>query len=181
MKIYTKTGDKGSTSLLSGKRVPKYNERINAYGTVDELNSHIGLLRSYDIPKESKHFLISIQNLLFTIGSNLADDSENNKFNLPQITNEHIVKIEEEIDRLDQELTPLSSFILPGGHLAVAQSHICRTVCRRTEREIVTLSESVSVDLLIIQFLNRLSDYFFTLSRSLSNHFNIEQTPWVHE
>lgn len=180
MKIYTKTGDKGSTSLLSGKRVPKFNERINAYGTVDELNSHIGLLRSYDIPEESKRFLISIQNLLFTIGSNLADDSKDNKFNLPQITNDHIIKIEKEIDRLDEELAPLSSFILPGGNLTVAQSHICRTVCRRSEREIVTLSESVNVDVLIIQFLNRLSDYFFTLSRSLSHHFNIEQTPWVH-
>lgn len=181
MKIYTKTGDKGSTSLLSGKRVPKYNERINAYGTIDELNSHIGLLRSYDIPEENKTFLIGIQNLLFTIGSNLADDSENNKFNLPKITNDHIEKIEKEIDVLDEELPSLSSFILPGGDLAVAQSHICRTVCRRAEREIVTLSESVQVDILIIQFLNRLSDYLFTLSRSLSHHFNIEQTPWVHE
>lgn len=181
MKIYTKTGDKGSTSLLSGKRVPKYNERINAYGTIDELNSHIGLLRSYDIPEKNKTFLIGIQNLLFTIGSNLADDSENNKFNLPKITNDHIEKIEKEIDLLDEELPSLSSFILPGGDLAVAQSHICRTVCRRAEREIVTLSESVQVDILIIQFLNRLSDYLFTLSRSLSHHFNIEQTPWVHE
>ncbi len=179
MKIYTKTGDKGSTSLLGGTRVSKANERINCYGMVDELNAHVGLLRDYDLTEKQKQSLIHIQNNLFTIGSNLADESEDNKFNLPTIKEQHIVELEEAMDKMNETLPELRSFVLPGGHMAVSQSHVCRCVCRRAERSVVGLMESIEIDDLIAKYLNRLSDYFFTLSRALSQQFNAKEIPWV--
>lgn len=181
MKIYTKTGDQGKTSLLGGKRVSKAHSRIESYGAIDELNAHIGLLRDYVNDALPTDFLISIQNNLFTIGSNLADDSENNKFNLPQITNNHIQQIEIEIDSLTKELPELKNFILPGGHQAVSQAHVCRCICRRAEREVVKLCETTTIDEHIVVYLNRLSDYFFTLSRALAYVLNVTETPWVNK
>lgn len=179
MKIYTKTGDKGTTSLLTGKRVSKAHDRIESYGAVDELNAHVGLLGGYDLAQSDKDFLIQIQNLLFTIGSNLADDSPNNKFNIPTITEENITALELKMDELNETLPALTSFVLPASNLPVAQAHVCRCVCRRAERAAVRLNESVEIDAKLIKYLNRLSDYFFTLSRKLTLDFNATETPWV--
>lgn len=179
MKIYTKTGDKGTTSLLTGKRVSKAHDRIESYGAVDELNSHVGVLNGYELSQTDKDFLIQIQNLLFTIGSNLADDSLDNKFNIPTIQEANITSLEQKMDELNESLPPLTSFVLPAAHLAVSQAHVCRCVCRRAERAVVRLTESVEVDEKLIKYLNRLSDYFFTLSRKLTVDFNATETPWV--
>lgn len=178
MKIYTKTGDKGTTSLLGGTRVSKSHKRIESYGAVDELNSHTGLLRDYMSKTLSIDFILDIQQKLFIIGSNLADNSGNNKFNLPKVRIEDIEAIEREIDALDSNLPPLKNFILPGGHQAVSQAHICRCVCRRAEREVVKLGDLEEVDITIVSFLNRLSDYFFTLSRALSHELQVQEIPW---
>jgi cob(I)alamin adenosyltransferase len=178
MKIYTKTGDKGKTSLLNGKRVPKYHPRIEAYGTVDELNSFIGLLRAFDFNKDDKNALISIQNLLFNIGSNLAMDEKNTEYPLPQVTEKDIELLENEMDRMDDVLPKLKEFILPGGDKAVALSHVCRSVCRRVERLCTELSENEEINDLIIIYLNRLSDYFFVLGRKIAFDKNIEIPTW---
>jgi len=178
MKIYTKTGDKGQTSLLSGNRVSKYNSRIEAYGTVDELNSFIGFLRSLDIDTYTVELLKLIQNRLFSIGSTLALDE--NKYNIviPKISEIDIEILEKEMDRIESELPKLSNFILPGGHQSVGMAHICRSVCRRAERLIVKLSENEEIDELVIKFVNRLSDYFFMLSRKFMKDFNVEEVIW---
>ncbi len=182
MKIYTKTGDKGSTSLLSGNRVPKYHLRIESYGTVDELNAHVGLLRSYDLDAESKSALIRIQNLLFNIGSSLAMDENQGEFEIPQIKDAHIFFLEYEIDQMELELPKLSDFVLQGGHFVVAQSHICRTVCRRLERLVVQLAADENENLeQIIMFLNRLSDYFFVFSRKQAKYFDTKEEKWNKE
>ncbi len=178
MKIYTKTGDKGQTSLLSGNRVSKYNLRLETYGTVDELNSHIGILRSYQFDESIVNFLILTQNKLFTIGSNLALDENKYNITLPEITDLDIESIEKQIDLMQEQLPPLSKFILPGGHPAVGSAHVCRTVCRRAERRCVQLSEEIEVNEIIIQYLNRLSDYFFVLARYLGKHFDIAEIYW---
>ena len=176
MKIYTKTGDAGITSLLGGSRVSKSELQIEAYGTVDELNSNIGLLRDIVANKGVKDILISIQNKLFTIGAHLANDKEKGVIKLPALNIEIIKILEKSIDRMEEDLKPLTKFILPGGHPTVSQTHICRSVCRRAERSIIRFNDiNDNVNQIIIQYLNRLSDYFFVLSRKLANELNAEE------
>ena len=179
MKIYTKTGDKGETSLLGGARVPKYHLRIEAYGTVDELNSHLGLIRDQDLEKETKEFLIQIQNNLFVIGSHLAKEPGKDKVKLPSISEEMIVELEQNIDEMNEELPEMKFFVLPGGHTTVSYCHIARCVCRRAERISVHLSNESQVNPIITKYLNRLSDYLFVLSRKFTQDLNAEEIPWV--
>ncbi|HEU4718495.1 MAG TPA: cob(I)yrinic acid a,c-diamide adenosyltransferase [Bacteroidia bacterium] len=178
MKIYTKTGDKGQTSLIGGTRVPKHHIRIEAYGTVDELNSWIGLLRDMTQDAHVKEILLETQDRLFTVGSLLASDPEKSKMKLPEIQDSDITLLEKEIDAMDQLLPPMKSFILPGGHVTVSHCHVARCVCRRAERNITHLSETAPVDELIVRYLNRLSDYLFMLSRKLSHDLGAEEIPW---
>ncbi len=173
MKIYTKTGDLGTTSLLGGKRVNKSDLRLEAYGTIDELNAFIGLLRSQKIDKQSIETLIVIQNNLFAIGASLATDNENNEFNLYKISQQDIDKIENEIDHIDEQLPKITNFVLPGGHPTVAYAHICRTICRRAERRIVELAKNTPIEKNIIIYINRTSDYFFVLSRKLTKYLEL--------
>ncbi len=179
MKIYTRTGDQGQTGLLGGTRVAKNDPRIEAYGTVDELNSNIGMLRDLARPHHTD-LLISIQEILFSIGSRLACSSEEEaeKFKVPPITDRQIIALEEAMDAMDAELEPMRNFILPGGHPAVSQSHICRTVCRRAERRVIDLADQVPVQEVIIRYLNRLSDLLFMLARHLGKLNNVQDTPW---
>jgi cob(I)alamin adenosyltransferase len=177
MKIYTKTGDTGHTSLLGGKRVSKAHIRINAYGTIDELNSHIGLLRDVEIKAERKLILKEIQDRLFTIGSHLAADDKNRK-KIPDLKEEDVVLLEQEIDRMNLELPGMKHFILPGGHQTVSFAHIARCVCRRAEREVVALHHEEEVEQLIIKYINRLSDYLFVLARKLGKELNAEEVAW---
>jgi len=178
-KIYTKTGDKGETSLLGGTRVPKYHDRIEAYGTLDELNSYIGLLRDQDIDIRHKEILLRIQDRLFTAESLLAaDPAKEPEYALPKIHDEDILLLEREIDNMNIELPPLISFILPGGHAAVSHAHIARCICRRAERLTIRLSTSSPVDLIIIRYLNRLSDFLFVLARRLAKDLNATETIW---
>ena len=178
MKIYTKTGDSGTTSTLSGKRLPKHHIRIESYGTVDELNSHLGWLRDQEMNDKFKKDIISIQNILFSIGSNLASDKENSKIKLPQLVETDIEFLEKEIDQMNELLPEMRNFILPGGHVSVSACHICRSICRRTERLVSHLSEGEQINPLIIKYLNRLSDYLFVLSRKLSSDLGAEEIPW---
>ncbi len=177
MKIYTKSGDKGKTSLLSGERVEKYDIRINAYGTIDELNSFVGLLIASDINKNYKEFLLKIQNDLYNAGALLAVRKDV-KFDLPKINEEDIIITEKEIDTLTKELPPLKEFILPGGNEASSRAHICRSICRRAERLAVELSQKEQIDERLIIYLNRLSDYFFVLARKILQDENIPETVW---
>lgn len=177
-KIYTKTGDKGQTSLIGGTRVPKFDIRIEAYGTVDELNSNIGLIRDQAIDEHSKSILIEIQDRLFTIGSLLAVDPEKNKMQLPQVSEKDIELLESEIDTMNEKLPEMKHFVLPGGHSTVSFCHIARCVCRRAERCVLKLNEESPVDELIYKYLNRLSDYLFVLSRKLTQDFEVIETPW---
>jgi len=177
--VYTKTGDKGTTSLIGGTRVSKGDLRLDAYGTVDELSSHIGMIWSYDIDQHSKEVLQSTQNQLFVIGAYLATDSAVSDLrNRLSRDNALIEQLENEMDVLENALPPLTNFVLPGGHPAVSACHIARTVCRRAERKVVEMSLQLEVDEWVITYLNRLSDYLFVLSRHLSNFFNIEEIPW---
>jgi cob(I)alamin adenosyltransferase len=177
-RIYTKTGDTGKTALIGGTRVPKYDQRIEAYGTVDELKSWAGLLRDKIDDTVQEKVLIEIQDRLFTIESLLAQDgSELNKM-LPQLQAADIGLLEKQIDLMNDNLPPIKSFVLPGGHELVSYAHIIRTVCRRAERIIIKLHESHPVDSLIIKYMNRLSDYFFVLSRKLTADLNAEETAW---
>ena len=165
MKIYTKKGDKGYTQLLGGTTVTKNNKKIECYGTIDELNAFIGNLYDQEINKEQKNTLLTIQNLLFNIGSCISNDNKKNKINLPEITENDISLLEFNIDKMEKRLSPLSNFILPSGHSNASKCHIARTVCRRAERTLVSLSEDEEINLLHLKFLNRLSDYLFVLSR----------------
>ena len=179
MKIYTKGGDKGQTTLIGGTRVPKHHIRIESYGTVDELNSWIGVLRDTITDDAVKSLLIEIQDRLFTIGSALATDPEKNtKMKLPELHEEDVLRLEKEIDAIDAAVPPMKSFVLPGGHLTVSHCHVTRCVCRRAERNVIHLSETAPVDALILQYLNRLSDYLFMLSRKLTQDLGVEETPW---
>lgn len=178
MKIYTKTGDKGNTSLIGGKRVPKHNMRIEAYGTVDELISWVGLLRDCEIDKTSKASLAEIQERLMTAASFLATDSLDIMNNLPQLFEEDIEFLEKEIDNMEKNLEPLQAFILPGGHKYVSYCHITRTICRRAERLSIKLSIKDRVNPQVIRYLNRLSDYLFVLSRKLSKDLNAKEIEW---
>lgn len=178
-KIYTKYGDKGETSLIGGKRVPKYHDRIEAYGTVDELNSFVGLIRDQEIDAHTREVLIGIQELLFTLESILATDHESEiKRNLPKLHEEDIELLEREIDSMNEHLPEIRSFILPGGHPVVSYCHIARTICRRAERITIRLAEQYPVEPISIKYLNRLSDYFFVLARFMTHYFNAGETPW---
>src|SRR5215831_2418934 len=180
-KIYTKTGDQGTTSLIGGTKVLKSDLRIEAYGTVDELNSYIGLCRDLAVDDGSKKILREIQDRLFTIGSSLACDREKEpKLKIPDLKDEDIAILEKQIDRMDQDLAELKQFVLPGGHPTVSHMHIARCVCRRAERCCVRLKlESTEEDQLIIKYLNRLSDYLFVLARYTSHLLNVEDIRWV--
>ena len=178
-KIYTKTGDKGETSLIGGTRLPKHHVRIEAYGSVDELNSHIGLLRDV-VEEESKtKLLIGIQDRLFTIGSHLASDPVKSKMKLPAISDEDVTVLEKGIDEMEAQLEPTKSFVLPGGHVYVSYCHIARCVCRRAERAVLRLSENEKVDAIHVRYLNRLSDFLFVLSRHLTSKLKAKEIPWV--
>ena len=179
-KIYTKTGDTGTTSLIGGTKVPKSHLRIESYGTVDELNSYLGLCRDQIQDEQCKRILLEVQDRLFTIGSSLAcDPVKEPKMRIPDLKDTDILLLENEIDRMDEQLEPMRSFILPGGHAIVSHLHIARCVCRRAERACVRLElECLEVEPLILQYLNRLSDYLFVLSRFISKQPNIAETPW---
>lgn len=178
MKIYTKTGDKGTTALFGGKRVSKADLRIDTYGTVDELNSYIGLVRDQPTNASRKNILVEIQDRLFTIGSILATEPGNTKVKVPSLSESDVTLLEKEIDAMEEKLPPMKNFILPGGREAVSICHIARTVCRRTERLVIALDAQEKVDPLIVQYLNRLSDYLFVLSRKMSAELLAEETPW---
>jgi cob(I)alamin adenosyltransferase len=180
MKIYTKTGDRGTTSLIGGTKVLKSHFRIEAYGTIDELNSYIGLCRDLISDILIKEFLKEVQDRLFTIGSALAcDPQKETALKIPDLNETDVSKLELEIDRMDNSLEPLQSFILPGGHVTVSHIHIARCVCRRTERLIVELLKTDQQhESLIIKYINRLSDYLFVLSRYMSKELNAEELPW---
>lgn len=178
LKIYTKTGDKGKTSLIGGTRVSKGHLRIEAYGTIDELNSYIGLIRDQEIKKHHFETLLEIQDRLFTIGASLASDPERSKMKIPDLNTEDIELLEKEMDNMDEHLPEMKSFVLPGGHTTVSFCHIARCVCRRAERLVVNLAEIDFVDEKVQIYLNRLSDYLFVLSRMLSKDLNAIEKPW---
>ena len=178
MKIYTKTGDQGITSLLGGVRVPKSDLRIDAYGTLDELNAYIGLLRDQDVNKKRSELLKTIQDRLFTIGADLATVPGKDKVKKPDLHPEDVEVLEKEMDAMDAELPMLTSFILPGGHTAVSFCHLARTVCRRSERIVVELASEEPVAELIIQYLNRLSDFLFVLGRKMAQELEVEEVTW---
>ncbi|HTN05801.1 cob(I)yrinic acid a,c-diamide adenosyltransferase [Agriterribacter sp.] len=179
-KIYTKTGDKGTTSLIGGTKVPKSHTRIEAYGTVDELNSHIGLCKDMLTDKQSRKALQHIQGQLFSIGAALAcDPAKETKMHIPDIQESDISFMEQEIDRMDAVLPPLKNFILPGGNSTVSFLHIARCVCRRAERCCVRLeAENEKLAPLILIYLNRLSDYLFVLARYAGHLLKIEDISW---
>jgi len=178
LKIYTKTGDKGLTSLIGGTRLLKHHIRIEAYGTVDELNSHIGLLRDVISDPTNNGLLIAIQDRLFTIGSHLAADPVKNKMQLPPIFEEDILTLEKAIDKIDEVVPEMKSFVLPGGHVYVSYCHIARCVCRRAERAVLRLAENEPVEEIHSKYLNRLSDYLFMLSRWLTTELSAVEIPW---
>ncbi|WP_340112361.1 cob(I)yrinic acid a,c-diamide adenosyltransferase [Maribellus mangrovi] len=181
IKIYTKTGDDGTTGLVGGSRVKKYDLRLEAYGTVDELNAAIGLLRSFDVEEDIKDILIRIQNKLFNIGSRLASDEKGEEFtaNLA-IKTEDIDFLENAIDQFEKELPELKNFILPGGDLLVAQCHVARTICRRAERRIVEFAENEKVQAELIKYINRLSDFLFVLARISGLRRSVDETRWEY-
>lgn len=179
-KIYTKLGDKGETSLIGGLRVPKYHERIEAYGTLDELNSFIGLIRDQKINKHYKKILTEIQSVVFILESILATDPQSKTAKeLPVLSEKDVELLEKEIDEMNEELPPLRNFILPGGHSTVSYCHIARTVCRRSERLVIKMSGNNIIDPLVLQYLNRLSDYFFVLARKLGKDLDADEIPWI--
>ena len=180
IKIYTKTGDQGKTSLIGGTKVPKSHIRIETYGTVDELNSYIGLVSDHLHDEHSKTILKDIQDRLFTIGSSLACDPEKESLmKIPDLKESDISMLEKEIDNMSSELPPMKNFILPGGHVAVSTIHVARCVCRRTERCCVNMQQhKMFVEPLIIKYLNRLSDYLFMLARYAARLLRVEEIPW---
>lgn len=179
MKIYTRTGDTGQTSLLNGKRVPKDSLRIETYGTIDELNSHIGMLRDL-LEGHNSELLTEVQVHLFDIGSTLAagDQATVEKFKVPVVHESEVEALEKAMDTFDADLPPMRNFILPGGHPAVSQAHICRTVCRRAERMAIRLAAEEAVPAITIRYLNRLSDLLFMLARWTGNRLHIPEVPW---
>lgn len=178
MKIYTRKGDNGTTGLIGGTRLPKHHLRIESYGTVDELNSYIGLLRDSTNDQSVIAVLLEIQDRLFTVGSHLAADPEKSNMQLPQLFERDIEFLEEQIDSMEQELEPMKFFVLPGGNQLVSHTHIARCVCRRAERMVSHLSETAEVEVLIMSYMNRLSDYLFVLSRKFTKDLNATETPW---
>jgi cob(I)alamin adenosyltransferase len=178
MKVYTKKGDEGKTGLIGGTRVPKSDLRIDAYGTVDELNSYMGLLRDNATEDRFKEEIIFIQDRLFTLGSWLASDPEKSNMTLPELRDEDTTRLESSIDWMDEQLEPMRFFVLPGGHQTVSFCHIARCVCRRAERLVVDLNQHAAQDPRILAFLNRLSDYLFVYSRYLTMKLDAEEIPW---
>ena len=188
MKVYTKTGDKGTTALFGGTRVPKHHIRIDSYGTVDELNSHIGLIRDQDINQQYKNILITVQNKLFTVGAILATDPEKlvlkngkERLNINKISAEDIALLENEMDAMNEALPQMTHFVLPGGHQTVSFCHIARCVCRRAERLASALNELEPFLPEALMYLNRLSDYLFVLARKLSHDLQADEVKWVPE
>ncbi|WP_158976014.1 cob(I)yrinic acid a,c-diamide adenosyltransferase [Cellulophaga sp. L1A9] len=188
MKIYTKTGDKGTTALFGGTRVAKHHIRIESYGTVDELNSWIGLIRDQEIDSHSKDILTIIQHKLFIAGAILATAPEKavlkngkERLNIDKISANDILLLEQEMDAIEANLPPMTHFILPGGHTTVSYCHIARTVCRRAERISSHLNENEPIEANVLRYLNRLSDYLFMLGRGLSAHLNVEEIKWIPE
>lgn len=186
MKIYTRTGDKGTTSLFGGTRVPKHHIRIESYGTVDELNSHIGLLRDQQVDEETSKMLIEIQDRLFTIGAILATDPEKEKLkngkdrlNIPKVSDKDVENLEKAMDRMNEELPEMTHFVLPGGHQSVSFCHIARCVCRRAERLSSALYDIEAFDDKVLIYLNRLSDFLFVLARTLSKQLQAEEIQWI--
>lgn len=179
-KIYTKTGDAGKTSLIGGTKVPKSNIRIESYGTVDELNSHIGMVADMCPDIALVPLLREIQDRLFTIGSALAcDPDKETKMKIPDLLESDVQLLEKEIDRMQEQLPEMKSFLLPGGHPAVSAIHIARCVCRRAERICVGMQQAdMEISPLVIKYLNRLSDYLFVLSRHAAKFLNVEEIPW---
>src|SRR6187402_2122397 len=186
MKVYTKTGDGGTTALFGGTRVPKDHIRIESYGTVDELNSYIGLIRDQEMNNHYKEILIEVQDRLFTIGAILATPPEKEtlkngkpRLDIPRIIESDIELLENEIDAMEAELPPMTNFVLPGGHTTVSYCHIARCVCRRAERLAVHLSHNEPVAEIAIQYLNRLSDYLFVLARKLTADLKADEVKWI--
>ncbi len=178
MKIYTKGGDKGQTSLIGGTRVSKHHIRIHSYGTVDELNSYIGLIGCQEIDANSKTVLKEIQDRLFTIGASLASDPEQSFVQTPDLFDADITLLEKEIDKMNESLPKLKHFILPGGNTLVSYAHLARCVCRRAERLVVELAENDFVEPKVIIYLNRLSDYLFVLGRKIGHDSGIAEHIW---
>lgn len=178
MKIYTKTGDSGTTSLLGGARVSKAHVRIEAYGTVDELNSYIGLLRDQPVNEVRKDFLKEIQDRLFTLGAELATEPGKDKVVKPDLFSSDVDALEAAMDEMDATLPALKNFVLPGGHQSVSFAHLARCVCRRAERIAIALHEVEPLDELTIKYLNRLSDYLFILGRKMALELNAEEVKW---
>ncbi|MEJ5963385.1 cob(I)yrinic acid a,c-diamide adenosyltransferase [Pedobacter immunditicola] len=179
MKIYTKTGDKGLTSLIGGTRVPKFHIRIECYGTVDELNSYIGLIRCQDIPSHEQELLKEIQDRLFTIGASLAADPEKSRMKIPDLHEADIILLEREMDAMNEVLPELKHFILPGGNTVVSYCHLARCICRRAERLTFQLAAESFVDEKMTIYLNRLSDYLFVLARKLNSDAKTEENVWI--
>lgn len=180
MKIYTKTGDKGMTSLIGGKRVPKNSMRLEAYGTIDELNSCLGVVCAFVEDEQLANELVGIQSRLFDVGGNLATDPENKpaKGKLG-VTDADVELLEKAIDRMIAEVPPVKYFVLPGGNQAVAFCHVARTVCRRAERRLLDLAENEEVDGCVLRYVNRLSDYLFALSRKMAHDAGVEERRWI--
>jgi cob(I)alamin adenosyltransferase len=188
MKIYTKTGDAGTTSLFGGSRVPKHHIRIDSYGTLDEVNSWLGLLRDQPIPEHFKGILEQTQKNLFTLGAILATEpkkailkSGKDRLNIARINASDIEILEKEIDHMNESLPPMTHFVLPGGHKIVSYCHIARTVCRRAERMISLLHLNEPLDASVLSYINRLSDYLFVLARKLSHELGAEEQKWIPE
>ncbi len=188
MKIYTKTGDRGTTALFGGTRVPKHHIRIESYGTVDELNSYLGLIRDQEINQHYKELIIHIQDRLFTVGAILATDPEKSilkngkeRLNIPKISSNDIERLEHEMDAMNDALPPMTHFVLPGGHQTVSFCHIARCVCRRAERLVSELNDISPIEPNTLMYLNRLSDYLFVLARKLSNDLQANEIKWIPE
>jgi cob(I)alamin adenosyltransferase len=188
MKIYTKTGDKGTTALFGGTRVSKHHIRIDSYGTIDELNAWLGLIRDQEIASHSKKLLAVIQDKLFTIGAILATDpdkallkSGKERLNIPKINASDIELLEKEMDAMNESMPPMTHFILPGGHTTVSYCHIARTVCRRAERMATQLFEKEPFEENVLSYINRLSDYLFVLARKLSKDLKADEIKWIPE
>lgn len=177
--VYTKSGDRGTTSLVGGTRVPKTHVRLEAYGTVDELSAHLGLLATYLAEEADRRFIQQVQNQLFVVGTHLATDQSRTELKTAGIvTREQVETMEHEIDRIDSLLPPLSAFVLPGGSRGAAVCHICRTVCRRAERRILALAAEAAVSPELLSYVNRLSDYLFVLSRKMNQDEKKEEIFW---
>ena len=178
MKIYTKTGDAGTTALYGGTRVSKSDERVETYGTLDELNAHLGLLRDQEVNKDRAPLFQEIQETLFVIGSHLAADPNKALMKLPSLPKGMVQHLEQLIDKMDADLPAMKFFILPGGHPAVSVAHVARCVCRRAERQVVRFAQHETVAPEIVIYLNRLSDWLFVLARTMGQELGVDEIPW---